>query len=76
MDLGWPEIIVILIIVLLLFGPGRISKIAGELGKSIRSFRDGLQDDNKNDANNPTNGSTTNDSSADNKDQNQPSGKA
>lgn len=76
MDLGWPEIIVILIIVLLLFGPGRISKIAGELGKSIRSFRDGLQDDNKNDANNPTNGSTTDDSSANNKDQNQPSGKA
>jgi len=76
MDLGWPEIIVILIIVLLLFGPGRISKIAGELGKSIRSFRDGLQDGEKNDTNASTPDSTTNDASANNKDQNQPSGKA
>ncbi len=43
--LGLPrgaEWIVILIIVLLLFGPGRIGKIAGELGKGIRSFREGL----------------------------------
>lgn len=43
--LGLPrgaEWIVILIIVLLLFGPGRIGKIAGELGKGIKAFRDGL----------------------------------
>ena len=43
--LGLPrgaEWIVILVIVLLLFGPGRIGKIAGELGKGIKSFRDGL----------------------------------
>jgi sec-independent protein translocase protein TatA len=43
--LGLPrgaEWIVILIIVLLLFGPGRIGKIAGELGKGIKSFREGL----------------------------------
>ena len=43
--LGLPrgaEWIVILIIVLLLFGPGRIGRIAGELGKGIKAFRDGL----------------------------------
>ncbi|HLA88096.1 MAG TPA: twin-arginine translocase TatA/TatE family subunit [Anaerolineales bacterium] len=43
--LGLPrgtEWIVILIIVVLLFGPGRIGKIAGELGRSIKSFREGL----------------------------------
>ena len=43
--LGLPrgaEWIVILIIFLLLFGPGRIGKIAGELGKGIKAFRDGL----------------------------------
>jgi sec-independent protein translocase protein TatA len=36
------EWIVILLIVLLLFGPGRIGRIAGELGKGIKAFRDGL----------------------------------
>lgn len=43
--LGLPrgaEWIVILVIVLLLFGPGRIGRIAGELGKGIKAFRDGI----------------------------------
>jgi sec-independent protein translocase protein TatA len=39
MDLGAPELIIILVVILLLFGPGRIAKIAGELGSSIRNFR-------------------------------------
>lgn len=46
--LGLPrgsEWIVILIIVILLFGPGRIGKIAGEIGRSIKSFREGLSGD-------------------------------
>ncbi len=38
---GW-EWIIILFIVILLFGPGRIGKLSGELGKSIKAFRDGL----------------------------------
>ncbi len=42
MSLGIPELLIILVIVLLLFGVGRISKISGELGKSIRAFKDGL----------------------------------
>lgn len=41
---GW-ELIIILVIVLLLFGVGRISKIAGELGRGIREFREGLTSD-------------------------------
>jgi sec-independent protein translocase protein TatA len=43
--LGAPELIIVLIIVLLLFGPGRIAKIAGELGRGIRSFKDGINPD-------------------------------
>ena len=42
MDIGVPELLIILVVVLLLFGPGRISKTAGELGKGIRAFREGV----------------------------------
>ncbi len=42
--LGWPELILLLVIVLLVFGVGRISKIAGELGGGIKAFKDGLSD--------------------------------
>ena len=41
---GLPELLLVLLIVVLLFGPGRIGKLAGELGKGIRSFRDGISD--------------------------------
>ena len=48
--LGPTELIIILIIVLLLFGPGRIAKVAGELGKGIRSFKDSIDTDQENDS--------------------------
>ena len=35
--------LIVLVIVLVLFGVGRISKIAGEMGSGIRAFKDGLQ---------------------------------
>jgi len=44
-SLGWPELIIVLVIVIVLFGVGRIGKIAGELGGGIRAFRDGLKGD-------------------------------
>ena len=40
--LGTPELIILLVIILLLFGAGRISKIARELGKGVSEFRSGL----------------------------------
>ena len=40
--LGWPELIILLVIVVLVFGVGRISKIAGEMGEGIRAFKEGL----------------------------------
>jgi sec-independent protein translocase protein TatA len=40
-----PELIIILVIVVLLFGVGRLSKIGSELGRGIREFREGLKGD-------------------------------
>jgi sec-independent protein translocase protein TatA len=42
MNLGPTELIIILAIVLLIFGIGRVGKIGGELGSAIREFRKGL----------------------------------
>ena len=42
--LGAPELLILLTILILLFGVGRISKISGELGKGISSFRKNLQE--------------------------------
>ena len=41
-SLHWPEILLILVVVLLVFGVGRITKIGGELGSGIKAFKDGL----------------------------------
>lgn len=40
--LGGLEIVIVLVVVLLLFGPGRIAKVAGELGKGVKAFKDGI----------------------------------
>jgi sec-independent protein translocase protein TatA len=43
--LGTPELLLILSVVVLLFGVGRVSKIGGEMGSAIREFRKGLRGD-------------------------------
>ena len=42
-SLGTPELILILAVVVLLFGVGRVSRIGGEMGSAIREFRKGLK---------------------------------
>jgi sec-independent protein translocase protein TatA len=42
-DFGLPELLIVLVIIVILFGPGRIGKVAGELGKGMRSFKDGMK---------------------------------
>jgi sec-independent protein translocase protein TatA len=44
---GGIELIIILVIVLLLFGVGRVSRIGGELGSAVANFRRGLQEGGK-----------------------------
>ena len=39
-----PELLLILAVVLLVFGVGRISKIGSELGKGISAFREGVKE--------------------------------
>ena len=42
--LGFPEILVILFIVLLIFGANRLPDLAKGMGKSIRNFKDAVKD--------------------------------
>ena len=47
-EIGIPELLIILVIVLLLFGPQRLSGLGTALGQSIREFRRGLQGESEN----------------------------
>ncbi len=42
MDIGVPELLIVLVVIILLFGPGRLVNIGKELGAGIREFRQGL----------------------------------
>ncbi len=41
---GLPELLIILAVVLLVFGVGRIARVGGELGKGVSAFREGLKE--------------------------------
>jgi sec-independent protein translocase protein TatA len=49
MGLGIPELLIVLVIVLVLIGPGRLGKSLGELGSGLRAFKDGLMGEKKED---------------------------
>jgi len=49
-DVGPTELIIVLVIVILLFGPGRLGKIMGEIGSGIRSFKESFSSEEKSDA--------------------------
>lgn len=43
--LGAPELLIILFIVLLIFGVGRLPQVGSSIGKAMREFRNGLSGD-------------------------------
>lgn len=43
--LGWGELLLILVIVIAIFGAGRLAGIGGALGGSIREFKKAVKDD-------------------------------
>ena len=42
--IGTTELIIILLIVLVIFGAGKLKNIGGDLGSAIKSFKDGMVD--------------------------------
>ena len=53
LNIGWPEILLIVLIVLLLFGAKKIPELMKSMGKGVKSFKDGMnsKDDDLDDLN-------------------------
>ncbi len=47
--LGTTELIIILVLVLIIFGAGKLPQVGGAMGKGLRNFKEGIKDD-ENDA--------------------------
>jgi sec-independent protein translocase protein TatA len=43
--IGVPELLIILVIVLLIFGASKLPQIGGNLGKAIKNFKGGIKED-------------------------------
>ncbi|MEA1933910.1 MAG: twin-arginine translocase TatA/TatE family subunit [Thermodesulfobacteriota bacterium] len=45
--LGMPELIVILVIIVIIFGAGKLPEIGSGIGKGIKNFKSATRDENK-----------------------------
>lgn len=45
--LGMPELIIILVIIVIIFGAGKLPEIGGGIGKGIKNFKDATKDNDK-----------------------------
>ena len=45
--LGMPELIIILVIIVIIFGAGKLPEIGGGIGKGIKNFKDATKDQDK-----------------------------
>ena len=57
MSIGIWQIAIVVILVVLLFGRGKISSLMGDVAKGIKSFKKGMSDDNTSGNDNPDNNS-------------------
>jgi sec-independent protein translocase protein TatA len=46
-SLGFPELIVVLLIVIVIFGANRLPGLGRGIGSAIKNFKDGLKSDDK-----------------------------
>ncbi|HVY54477.1 MAG TPA: twin-arginine translocase TatA/TatE family subunit [Thermodesulfobacteriota bacterium] len=44
-NIGLPELLILLVILLLIFGPSRLGDLGASLGKGIKGFRKSMKDD-------------------------------
>jgi sec-independent protein translocase protein TatA len=54
MGLSFWHILIVLLVVLIVFGAGRLPQVMGDLGKGIKSFKSGLNDEKTADKSDPT----------------------
>ena len=45
MKMGWQELLIVLVIVLVIFGPKSLPKLSKMAGKSVKSFKKGMESD-------------------------------
>ena len=57
MTIGFWQIAIVVVLVVLLFGRGKISDLMGDVAKGIKSFKKGMSDDNSTNTNDPNDNS-------------------
>ncbi|HET6381351.1 MAG TPA: twin-arginine translocase TatA/TatE family subunit [candidate division Zixibacteria bacterium] len=43
-SIGWPELVILLVVVLIIFGPGKLPDIGNAIGRGVREFRKASND--------------------------------
>ena len=49
LGMGVPELLIILVVILLIFGPKNLPKLGSALGKTVKNLREGMADNTKDD---------------------------
>ena len=50
MSIGITQLLLILVIVFVIFGAGKLPKVMGDMGRGVRSLREGMKEDEKQDS--------------------------